>query len=352
MRYLARTCKCYFPRQLKTLSIFTDHEVLQSALLLFLFFPVFLFSVEKVVFPDEPIDAPPPWLTGPLLTPSGQAVPLGHINVEPYLYSLAANGVYNDHWHKEKTPTLWLNFFQCPIQIGLTSWMDVQINPTVFWNYKQHKAHWSFGDFPVGLEIQLYTADPLNWIPNVKLLLREVIPSGKYRNLDPDALGTDAGGAGSWSTQVGLTFSKLYHLYKLHYLSLRLFLQYTLSAPVHVTGFNAYGGGFGADAKVFPGQAFTTACGIEITLAQTWAFALDLLGNWEATTKYSGFPGELISGIPAPLGLPPSIQYSLAPAIEYNWNENLGVIGGAWFSVAGKNAQAFAGAVWALNYYY
>jgi hypothetical protein len=45
-------------------------------------------------------------------------------------------------------------------------------------------------------------------------------------------------------------------------------------------------------------------------------------------------------------------QYSLAPAIEYNWNIDLGVISGVWFTFAGKNAEAFASWVTALNYYY
>jgi hypothetical protein len=50
-------------------------------------------------------------------------------------------------------------------------------------------------------------------------------------------------------------------------------------------------------------------------------------------------------------GGPSSSQYSLAPAIEYNWSQNIGLIGGVWFTVAGQNISQFNSIVIALNYY-
>ncbi len=34
-------------------------------------------------------------------------------------------------------------------------------------------------------------------------------------------------------------------------------------------------------------------------------------------------------------------EITLAPALEYNFSENLGIIGGAWFTLSGKNTPAF-----------
>ncbi len=49
---------------------------------------------------------------------------------------------------------------------------------------------------------------------------------------------------------------------------------------------------------------------------------------------------------------PSSEQWSLAPAIEYDWSTHFGVISGVWFTVAGRNAPAFANWVTAANFYF
>ncbi len=48
---------------------------------------------------------------------------------------------------------------------------------------------------------------------------------------------------------------------------------------------------------------------------------------------------------------PTSAQFSIAPAIEYNWNANIGIIFGSWFTLAGKNSTQFTSGVFAFNYY-
>ena len=313
--------------------------------------PSLILGIEKTIYSSIEPGLPAPWLTGPLIAPSSQVIPAGHINIEPYISTTAIIGDYGSDWKKINEPTFWLNSALCQVQIGVTSWMDIQLIPSASWNYTQHTADWALEDLPVCLDIQLYRANPDSWVPNIKLALQEIVPIGKYQKLNPKNKLTDALGGGSWNTQIGVVFGKLVHLYKLHYLNWRFFLQYSLPAPTHLKGFNVYGGGKGTNARFFPPQSFVADLAFEITLAQSWAFALDMIGAWSGKTHFSGSPG-VISGSPAPLGNDFSIQYSLAPAIEYNWNANLGVIGGVWFTVAGKNAIAFYSGLFALNYYY
>ena len=45
-------------------------------------------------------------------------------------------------------------------------------------------------------------------------------------------------------------------------------------------------------------------------------------------------------------------QATYAPAIEYNYNENFGIIAGYWFSTKGKNSPDFKSYVLALNFYF
>jgi hypothetical protein len=44
------------------------------------------------------------------------------------------------------------------------------------------------------------------------------------------------------------------------------------------------------------------------------------------------------------------MSFSLAPALEYNWSENAGVIAGVAFTVAGRNTSATVMPVMAVNW--
>jgi hypothetical protein len=321
--------------------------------LILLLIPCFLLADKAAVAPPDASPLESPWLTGPLLAPASVTLPAGHYNVEPYLYAYANIGDYNQHWHSVSEKTLWSFSSQTLLQFGLTSFMDFQFNPTFQYNYTEGAGNWSLGDLPVIVDFQLYTRglEVPEWLSNVKLVLQETFPLGKYQNLDPKKELTDMGGKGSFQTTLGLVWGNLFYLGGVHFLSSRFYLQYTLPAPVSVKGFNAYGGGYGTRGTVYPAQNFTVDLGLELTVTQKWALALDLVGVWGAKTRFKGDPGYTAEGAPAKMTAPSSIQYSLAPAVEYNWSNSLGAIAGAWFTVAGRNSIQFCSAVIAINYY-
>ena len=80
--------------------------------------------------------------------------------------------------------------------------------------------------------------------------------------------------------------------------------------------------------------------------------ALDIQYLFSTKDHFSGYPGITSSRQNAIVGNLASHQLNLAPAIEYNFNENLGIIFGPWFSVVGKNSDRFVSAVFAINYYH
>lgn len=296
-----------------------------------------------------------PWLTGPLLAPSPLVVPGGHWNIEPYLYATANLGTYDENWRLQKNEEiLWSNALQPVIQVGLTDWMDVQIYPTLYYNYTRGAGAWVFGDFPLQFDFQLYQTSVSSWAPNVKFTIREIFPTGEYDELKLAKKQTDLGGGGSYVTSFAVAFGDIYHVRGFHFLSWRLSLQYSFPAPVQLKGLNAYGGGEGTDLRYFPAQSAQVDLGVEWTLSQNWAFACDAVLNWAKGDAYSGVLGVVPdAAAPAPIGFgSPSFQYSLAPALEYNWSENLGLIFGSWFTVAGKNALGFCSAIGAVNYYF
>lgn len=313
----------------------------------------FLFA-DKVVVPKRQTDVINPWYTGPLLCPSSAVVPVGHANFEPYVYVAAGTGYYDKHGKVVKnTHTSWSNSFQPVIQIGLTSWMDIQFLPILVYNYHNHQAQWLFYDFPITVDFQLTSPKGMDdWTPFIKFFITETFPTGKYRNLNPKKLGVDLSGTGSFRTETGFVIGKMFHFKKHHFLIARLLLQYEICSAAHLKGFSSFGGYSNTNARLFPGQGLAADLGLEYTLSQNWVLACDFVGAWSASNHYSGDPGTLPNGSKAVLQTGSANQYSLAPAIEYNWSENLGVIGGCWFTVAGNNAPRFWVGTFALNYYY
>ncbi len=299
-----------------------------------------------------PKDIPSPWFTGPLLAPSGHVIPPDHANIEPYVYCTVNTGKYDTHWNSFSTPNFYSGLFQLPIQIGLCPRLDFQFTPQVFYNETQGEHTVGFGDIPVGFDIQLLSDTATGWWPAIRLSLKANIPLGSYQKLDPNKLGTDAIGAGSWIPAVALVFSRLFHIKDLHYINGRLAFNYSVPTPVHVRGFNTYGGGFGTAGTAYPGNNFSVDFGFEYSLTQRWVIASDFLYAHSNKDRFSGSPGTLsIGGSPASVTNGSSEQFSLAPALEYNWNANVGIIGGVWFTVAGRNVAQFASGIIALNIY-
>jgi hypothetical protein len=287
-----------------------------------------------------------PWLTGPLLTPSGHAIPKGHYNIEPYLYITTNDGMYDSNWKRHKIPDFTQIVFQLSLQFGVWDKVDIKSTPQASYNIRSGQKTFRVNDLPIGFDIQLLMDSPDTWYPAIKFSFVETFPIGKYQKLNPDKKGTDLGGFGSFASTPGLVFSRLFHFGNgVHYLATRLSISYTLSAPVHVKGMNAYGGGPGTNGKVYPGNSLGTLLGLEYSMTQHWVLACDIANFYNNKTRFSGRTGGNAVGSPS------NNQLSIAPALEYNWSENIGVIGGVWWTIAGRNATAFKSGVIALNYY-
>jgi hypothetical protein len=325
---------------------------------IFLLFPLFLAAYEGQVETNKTVK---PWFTGPLLATSGNVTGAGHINFEPYVFAFAKTSFYNNDWNSQAIETLWNVQFRTPFWVGLTDWADFRISPAWNWNHRDNQSQWNLGDWSASLSAQFVKDKPESWLPAIKLSVRETFPTGKYQNLNPAKLGTDGGGMGTYSTNIGLNVSKLLHIYDIHFLSLRWNAIYSVpNAKVHVKGFNAYGGGFGTDGTVTAEQSFTAIFAFEYNLSQNWVIACDFQGIISSKTTFEGHSGIAMgsdgnispSGVPAINENMASIQYSIAPAIEYNWSDDLGMIAGVWLTLAGKNAPHFTTGVIALNYYH
>lgn len=326
---------------------------------IFLLLPLSLLSYEGDISTRELIQ---PWFTGTLLATSGLVVPAGHFNTEPYIFAISRTSFYNNDWKSVSIDPLWNVQFRTPFWVGVAPWADLRITPVWNWNHRENQSEWTLGDWVLQLSFQLYkeTLPSKNWYPSVKVCIRETFPTGKYQNLNVDKLGTDGGGMGTYATAVSINFSKLFHFYDVSFLNLRFNVVYSVPTEVHVKGLNAYGGGMGTDGIVTPEKSFLSVFGFEYSLARNWAIACDFQGIWCSQTYFKGNPGKVPysdsdidpSGVPAVNENKASIQYSIAPAIEYNWSAELGLIAGVWLTLAGKNSSHFTTGVIALNYFH
>ena len=84
---------------------------------------------------------------------------------------------------------------------------------------------------------------------------------------------------------------------------------------------------------------------MEFSLTDHWALATDIVASVFQKDRFRGKTKKTV-------GYPPIIQFSASPAIEYNWNNHLGVIAGSWFTFAGKNYYSFAGLVGSATFFY
>jgi hypothetical protein len=290
-----------------------------------------------------------PWLTGPLLSASPHVTPTGEINFEPIYSSIDSYAYYDSNWKKVKQPDYWVHNLDLYCNIGINPQMDFLLDPGVQYNCSQGSQKFEISDMVVALNFQLLIDRPDNYLPSLKLGVREQFPNGKYDQLNPSMHETEVAGQGSYMTCIYLCAGRMFNFGVHHWLSLRLTTAYTIPSRIHVKGHNLYGGAKDTDAYVYPGQFFDFDIAWEFTLAKKWALACDNFFRYTRSRTFKGNPGTLDTGRLGDLSGDNSIFFGFAPAIEYNWSANGGIIAGAEFTVAGRNSAAFAGFAVGVN---
>lgn len=295
-----------------------------------------------------------PWFTGPLITPSGNNIPKGELNFQPYVFATCSDSVYNEDWKKVASSASAWNINILPIlQLGLTSWLDFTMTPSWSFTLSNGSKSFNFGDFYAAFGLQIHRQTEGNWLPSIRLVLGEIFPTGRFENLDPEQFGTDSAGSGSYVSRAMLILSRMIHLGGIHWTHLRFAFAYSFPSKVRVHGYSPYGGAFDTNGWIYPGQGAQILFGCEFNLTQRWVFANDFVAYFNKSVHFKGNPGfNEITGLPANLNQGSAAQFSMAPALEYNWSVNLGIVSGVWFTVAGRNAEVFTSWVTALNYFY
>ena len=289
------------------------------------------------------------WWTGPLLASSASTLPQGHLLIEPYLYDSVLIGHFASDKHRSaeshEATVGTLSYFI----YGVTDRVSVGVIPRFASRDAPGpggSAGFGAGDVSLQAQYRVTQFTEEHQIPTISVIAIETLPSGKYDRLDTNS---GAGlGAGAFTTTVALYSQYYFWLPTGRILRSRLNIGYSWSSTVAIMGNSVYGTPVGFDGMARPGESATFDAAFEYSATRNWVVAMDILGERDSNTHTLGYVATGLSRRYVADSRPSDVLV-FAPALEFNWNANLGVIVGARVVGLGRNAaQTIAGVV-ALN---
>ncbi len=329
-------------------------------LLIFILFTIPIYAFSKC----EKFD---PWFTGPFLAQSATNTQQGKTNPSFTIFYIHNYATYTGSKNKYNIPTLRIIIPCCSISFGMTSWLDMTFGAGARKAKTKdgyESIHWK--DTLVQLGFQILTEKNKTAIPSIRFTLTESFPTGKYQNLQPDKQYADASGSGSYETFLELNIGKTFPLYKCHPLKLILNFSCNLPSSVCINSPNVYSGFINTNGKVYPGNSFTTCFSFDYGITKRFAFSMDTLFIYFLNTKYKILK-DIVTIIPPDNSANSPVIFrhtllsinqvnakayilTISPALEYNFNANLGIIATYWTSLTGKYMPAFRSVAVNISY--
>lgn len=282
------------------------------------------------------------WWTGPMLAASAATLPRGHFLIEPYFYD-----AISPHSNGFGSLTYVLYGFRDNWTLGLI--------PTAGFD-KINNAPSSSGVQPGDLTLMgqrgLTQFHEGHWIPATSFVVQESLPTGKY-----DRLGnrlSDGLGSGAFTTVLALYSQTYFWLPNGRILRMRFNVSQSLSSAVKVEGVSVYGTGTGFHGHARPGSAFFVDAAWEYSLTRRWVLALDATYRQQGNTRIAGYdspnPVAVETLQNALMNSGSSDAFGFAPAIEFSWKPNLGVLLGTRVIALGHNTATTITPALAINF--
>lgn len=294
------------------------------------------------------------WWTGPLLAASAGTLAPGHFLIEPYLFDAIPRGHYGDDGIRHRGPHANNFGSQSYVLYGVTDRLSVGLIPRFGFNEVsggRSSSKVGVGDLTLQAQYGLTRFEEGTWIPSTAFVFQETLPIGKYDRLGDRR--TDGLGAGVYSTTLSLYSQYLFWMPNGRILRTRLDLSYSIAGSASLRDVSVYGTEEGFHGRARPGNVAVVNAAWEYSVTRNWVLALDVVYEHDSNTRIRG-----VDPRGAALGLPPAAleinsgagyTWSLAPAVEYNFNSRVGVIAGAKLTTSGRNATAAIIPVAAIN---
>ena len=247
--------------------------------ILILLIPVFLKSllyaekgevyeeIEKSNTPNGPEKKEEILFGGTLLSYTAHNVPARHLAFEQFFIFSNAYGLYNNN-SKLKNGNHFSQLELLPyLKFGIINNLDLNIITSFTYSFAKKSDAASLGDTLVLFGIQLMQAKEDSWMPDMRLLVGESFPTGKYDKLNPKMNGADGVGSGSFETTFILSLAKVFPVSENHALRFNPNLYYIIPSNTNISNLSVYGGGEGTRGTAKPGNqiAFDFPCEYNIT---------------------------------------------------------------------------------------
>ena len=286
------------------------------------------------------------WWTGPMLANSASTLPRGHYLLEPYLYDVRTSGAFDRAGNRHGTKRSHGYGSLTYMTYGATDTLSLSLIPTFGYNDPAEGLSSSgvgMGDVSVAAQYRLTQFQPGHWMPTISVALQQTLPTGRYDKLDRAA---DGFGSGANTTMLGIYSQTYFWMPNGRILRMRLNLTKAFSDRVGLTDASVYGTQDGFRGSTRPGASFVANAAWEYSITRHWVLALDAVYRQTHNTRVRGFDG---AGAATVFDLGSSRSFALAPAVEYNFNANVGVLLGMRAIVGGRNTSAHVTPAIAVN---
>lgn len=338
-------------------------------------------AVSGMGIPDAMAD---PWFSGGLIFDSAEVAEVGSHNVEFDFQSSNMPSIYDYSGMVVPTPLASSDYLLLQYATGLTVNTDIGVAMLYTKNQTEGASRSGLGDTLIEFGYQVLEQGNSQFRPNFRIAVSEIFPTGRYAQLNTSLYGTDSLGEGSYQTSVTLAFDLLSQLKgTAHYFKTSISGTATIPSKAHLNGNNAYGGDVETEGYITPGNAFAFDLAVEYSLTQNWVAVYEMFVFAQAQSVFSGILGPnpssfnafitqaIVANSPSStpearhnsaiqarlsnhirptgvnigsaqdIGFGNMNEFSLSPALEYNFSENMGVTLGLWFTVTGKNMPNF-----------
>ncbi|MGH6827659.1 MAG: transporter [Rhizomicrobium sp.] len=290
------------------------------------------------------------WWTGPLLAASAGTLPPGHFLFEPYFFDMVPFASYDSRGVAHDVPSE--NDFGSfsYVLYGVADRFSLGFIPRFGFEEiagGKSSSTLQLGDWSLQGQYQLTEFEEGHLLPTISLNVGETFPTGKFDQLDRSS---DGFGSGAYTTALSLYSQDYFWMPTGRILRTRLNLTYATSSHVALQNVSVYGtiAGFLGDAD--PGVSSYGDLAFEYSLTRNWVAAIDFWAEQDNPTRLSGVNEGNGPATPFVSRSGTGREMILAPAIEYNFSLNLGVIAGARIFVWGRNETATAAPVLAIDY--
>jgi hypothetical protein len=277
------------------------------------------------------------WFTGSLEAPSPALPKAGILAVEPYVIYQSNTGAYDFDGRHYAIPNDVSQVDSVTVfKYAFTNRLSIEALPTFarVWNDQSNTT--GVGDLPVEVEYRFNDENNTTGFPSITASLGVTLPTGSYDRL---RIPLDGLGSGAYTAKEGLLAQSLFDTWGHHPMRLRFYgAAFEAIGNVTVHDISVYGTNLGFQGKVAPGFSSVLGIGVGYGLDQRWVLAFDLVQNFANGIHLYG---SYALGNSVNTRAESNAQTAVAPAVEYNFSDNVGIIAGVEFSVAGRNTSSY-----------